>query len=391
MKKRYKIIIQIVLVVSFIICGIGGCVMLRASRKSLSRVEVTRSDPLARVIVVEAKNIFIPIQGHGTVRPLHEIKLVPQVAGKITMISSQLVDGGTYKKGDLLAQIDPADYDIAVTLAEARVQDALSKFILKEQETDVAISDWKLLHPGTPVPTLVAKEHQLDAAKANLGAARAEMEKAKLNLFRTRLTAPFNGRISQKNVDIDQYVSPGQSVAVLYGTDAVEIMVPLESKYLIWFDVPGFTSSETQGSNATVTADLGGLEQVWSGKVVRTEGTVNEKTRMVNVVVRVANPFDRFPPLAPGFFVKVDIQGKSVENGIVIPRASLQDNNVVWVVDQEEKLRFRPVEIAVRTHEGLVVGNGLSSGDKVVVAAIKDATNGMKVKSVLVNNGGAEQ
>ncbi|MBA3029962.1 MAG: hypothetical protein FP816_14305, partial [Desulfobacteraceae bacterium] len=115
MKKRYKIIIQIVLVVSFIICGIGGCVMLRASRKSLSRVEVTRSDPLARVIVVEAKNIFIPIQGHGTVRPLHEIKLVPQVAGKITMISSQLVDGGTYKKGDLLAQIDPADYDIAVT------------------------------------------------------------------------------------------------------------------------------------------------------------------------------------------------------------------------------------------------------------------------------------
>jgi RND family efflux transporter MFP subunit len=390
MKKRYKIIIQIALVVGFILCGIGGCVALKSSRRALSRSEVVKSDPMARVVVAKSANVAIPVQGHGTVRPLQEIKLVPQVAGKITFVSSQFVDGGAFKKGDLLIQIDPADYDISVTLAHARVQDALSKFILKEQETDVAKSDWNQLHPGEPVPPLVAKEHQLDAARASLEASRAELEKAELSLSRTRLTAPFNGRVSQKSVDIDQYVTPGQSLAVLYSTDAVEISLPMESVNLLWFDVPGFTSSGTRGAKASVIAEIGGKEQVWTGVVVRTEGTINEKTRMINVVVRVANPYDRYPPLAPGLFVRVDIQGKSVENGMVIPRSALRDKSMVWVVDPEEKLQFRPVEIAVRIRDGLVVEKGLADGEKVVVAAIKDATPGMKVKSVVVNNGEAQ-
>jgi RND family efflux transporter MFP subunit len=386
MKKRYKIIIQIALAVGFILCGIGGCMALKASRRALGRAEVVKSDPLARVVVAKSARVAIPIQGHGTVRPLQEIKLVPQVAGKITFVSSQFVDGGAFKKGDLLIQIDPADYDIAVTLADARVQDALSRFILREQETDVAKSDWNQLHPGKPVPLLVAKEHQLDAARAGLEASRAELEKAKLSLSRTRLTAPFNGRVSQKSVDIDQYVTPGQSLAVLYSTDAAEISLPMESANLLWFEVPGFTSSETRGSKASVFAEIGGKEQIWIGNVVRTEGTINEKTRMINVVVRVADPYDRYPPLAPGLFVRVDIQGKSVENGFVVPRSSLRENSTVWVVDPDEKLEFRPVEIAVRTREGLVVEKGLADGDRVVVAAIKDATRGMKVKSVVVTN-----
>jgi RND family efflux transporter MFP subunit len=387
MKKRYKIIIQIALAVGFILCGIGGCMALKASRRALGRAEVVKSDPLARVVVAKSARVAIPIQGHGTVRPLQEIKLVPQVAGKITFVSSQFVDGGAFKKGDLLVQIDPADYTIAVTLADARVQDALSRFILREQETDVAKSDWNQLHPGKPVPLLVAKEHQLDAARAGLEASRAELEKAKLSLSRTRLTAPFNGRVSQKSVDIDQYVTPGQSLAVLYSTDAAEISLPMESANLLWFEVPGFTSSETRGSKASVFAEIGGKEQIWIGNVVRTEGTINEKTRMINVVVRVADPYDRYPPLAPGLFVRVDIQGKSVENGFVVPRSSLRENSTVWVVDPDEKLEFRPVEIAVRTREGLVVEKGLADGDRVVVAAIKDATRGMKVKSVVVTNG----
>ena len=390
MKKQYRILIHILLVVGFIAGGIAGCRVLRAARPPLGRQAVAPSYPLARVISARMETIAVPIQGFGTVRPQQEIKLIPQVAGKITLISPQLVDGGVFKKGDVLAEIDPADYAIAVTLADARVEDAYSRFVLKEQETQVAISDWEQLHPGSPVPPLVAREHQLKASQANLEASRAELEKARLSLSRTRLAAPFNGRVSQKSVDIDQYVSPGQSLAVLYSIDAVEIVIPMESRHLLWFDVPGFTTAGTKGSEVAVYSEIGQIEQVWKGKVVRTEGVVNDKTRMINVVVRVMNPYDRYPPLAPGLFVRAEIKGRAVEKGIIIPRSSLQGKNSVWVVDDNEKLALKPVEIAVATYEGLVVSNGLSDGEKVVIAAVKDATAGMKVKSVPAE-GGAEQ
>ena len=387
MKNKHRILIQIILVLALVSIGIFGCQRLKGLRKDLGQRDTTPSDPMARVMAVKAEDIRVPIEGYGTVTPEKQIKLVPQVSGKIVHVSPQLVDGGKFNKGDVLAVVDPADYEIAVTLAKARVQDSESRLLLQEQEASVARSDWKELYPQKPIPSLVAKEPQLKAAQANLEAVKAELERAKLNLSRTRLVVPFDGRVTEKNVDIGQYVTPGQTLAVLYSTQAAEIVIPLESKHLFWIDVPGFTTSNTKGSDVAVTAEIGGQETTWSGKISRAEGRMDERTRMINVVVMVEDPYDQYPPLAMGLFVKTIIKGKSVDNGIIIPRAAMHQDDIVWVVD-DGKLSFRPVEVALRMYDGIVIKKGLSDGEKVVVSAIKDVTNGMKVREVLINGGG---
>ncbi len=388
MKKITRRFLQFILVVTLIGVGGMGNWLLKASRPPVEKEKQMAVLPLARTIAVQAQTISVPIQGHGTVRPLQEIQLVPQVGGKVVYMSPALVDGGAFKTGDVLLKIDPADYRIAVTLADARVQDAESKFVLAEQESRVAQSDWYELHPNTDPPALVAKKPQLATALANVEAQKAELERTRLNLERTQLKAPFDGRISQKGVDIGQYISPGAPVASFYSIDAAEIVLPMESEKLEWFHVPEFTPGCKQGSTARVHADTAGLVQTWEGTVVRAEGKVDEKTRMINVVVRVDRPYSKRPPLAPGLFVTVDIAGKSIENGVLIPREALRQDNVVWVVDKNNRLNFKTVEVALYTHSGVVVKKGLMGNEQVVVAPIKEVTDGMAVRNVPANNGG---
>ncbi|MBU1053060.1 MAG: efflux RND transporter periplasmic adaptor subunit [Proteobacteria bacterium] len=387
MKKINKRIIQIVLVIIFIAVGFAGNMFLKASRPPVEKQSATIAVPLARTIAVEAKTFSVPIEGNGTVYPLKEIQLVPQVGGKVVYISPALVNGGEYKKDEVLLKIDPADYEIAVTLAEALLKDAESKFILAEQEASVAKSDWKALHPDQPPPPLVAKEPQLATAKAKLEAQRAELERARLNLARTRLIAPFDGQVGKKNVDIGQYVSLGQGLATLYSIEASEIVLPMETENLQWFDVPGFTSGNGKGSDAIVYVDIAGKRRIWKGTVVRAEGKVDELTRMVNIVVKVDAPYAKKPPLAPGLFASVNIQGKSIENGVIIPRSAIHQDNVVWVVDKDGRLEFRTVEVALRSRAGIVLKSGLSDKEQVVVSPIKEVTNGMKVRNVPAKDG----
>ena len=535
MKKSTKILVQIALVIGLIFFGVSGLIALNALKPTMEKKTPPVATPMARTITVETQTVQVPIEGQGIVHPLQEIQLVPQVGGKVIHISPALVDGGQYQKNDILLKIDPADYHIAVTLAEARVKDAESKYILTEQESSVARSDWYQLNPGTPPPPLVAKEPQLATAKARLEAEKAELERARLNLSRTILKAPFDGRVSQKKVDIGQYIAPGQAVATLYSIEAAEIVLPMENDHLQWFHVPGFTpetktaplpaasspeqpetpatkvekitvektengylvSIETNGmirnptpflvegeklvidlpdlasdnktntikvdggylerirmaehttprqktrvvldlkgiteneidtnnntlrihvkpltgngnsriftrekrseappaqlpsmdpeNTVIVRAQIAGQQQIWKGRVVRAEGKVDELTRMINVVVRVNQPYSKKPPLAPGMFVTVDIKGKAIENAVIVPRSALHQDDIVWVINGDNRLEFRTVDVALRFRNGVVVRKGLSDKDQVVVSPLKEVTNGMKVRNVPANNGG---
>ncbi|NVL91064.1 MAG: efflux RND transporter periplasmic adaptor subunit, partial [Desulfobacterales bacterium] len=188
-------------------------------------------------------------------------------------------------------------------------------------------------------------------------------------------------RVSQKNVDIGQYVAPGKSLATLYSTEAAEIVVPMENEEVFWLDVPGFTPGNHPGSRAVVMACIAGQEQVWSGKVMRTEGKIDERTRMIHVVVRVEKPYAKKPPLAAGLFVTVDIKGRTLLNAAIIPRSALHQGNVVWVVDKDGRLCFRKVDVAIVQGDDAVVQAGLNSGERVVITPLKAVTDGMAVRT----------
>jgi RND family efflux transporter MFP subunit len=373
-------------IVTLIFIGIGALVfvILTATKPQLERTEPPVPKPMVKVTKIKTRSQVVIIRGEGTVRPLREIQLVPQVNGKVVFVSRALVDGGEFKEGDVLLRIDPVDYQLAVTLAQARVKDSESKLKVAEEEAAVSREEWRLLYEADPknnqIPALVAKEPQLAAAKAKLAADQADLRKAKLNLERTEIKAPFDGRVDEENVDIGQYVTTGQALATLFSINQAEIVVPFEDEDLYWFHVPGFTPGDESGSVVSVSTRVAGRESFWPGRVVRAEGKLDERTRMINVVIRVNKPYETKPPLAAGLFVTVEIEGRTLENAVMIPRAALRENNVVWIVDKNGQLTFRKVSVARLTSDAALVEGGLKNGEMVVVTSLKAVTDGMKVR-----------
>jgi len=393
MKSTKKRIIHVGLMLVLLGLGVAGFLALTASKPQLKRTKPPTPMPMVRVSSIKTGPQSVTVRGEGTVRPLREIQLVPQVNGKVIFASPVLVDGGQFKKGDTLLRIDPLDYQLAVTLAQARVKDSESRLRVAEEEAAAAIEEWGLLYKDKGVadedpPALVAKEPQLAAAKAKLAADSADLQKARLYLERTELKAPFNGRVSEESVDIGQYVSSAKPLASLFSTEAAEIVVPFDDESLFWFHVPGFTPGNGAGSPVKILARVAGRELNWTGKVVRAEGKLDERTRMINVVVRVEKPYARKPPLVAGLFVTVEIQGRTLENAAVIPRAALRDNNTVWVVDETGLLVFRRVDVARLGTNQAILRSGLKDGEMVVTSGLKIVTDGMKVRLMTPNKEG---
>jgi RND family efflux transporter MFP subunit len=396
MSNKKKRVVQLGISVTFVALGVLGFWALTASKPEMERRKPPTPVPMVRTMAVKTGPQKVYIQGEGTVRPLREINLVPQVGGKVVYASPSLVNGGVFRKDDLLLRIDPVDYQLAVTLARAKVKDAESRLQVAEEEAAAAREEWRLLYEGgskesSKPPPLVAKEPQLAAAKAELEADEADLRKALLNLERTELKAPFHGRVGEENVDIGQYVSPGQSLGILYSTEAAEIVVPLEGEALFWFDVPGFTSRDGRGSPAQIQAKVAGRNLSWTGKVVRTEGKLDERTRMINVVVRVEQPYAKKPPLVFGLFVEVKIEGRMIPKAAVIPRAALRQGDVVWIVGEDRRLQFRQVEVGRIQGDEVVVTGGLEDGERLVTTPLKAVTDGMTVRVVGEGKGAGKE
>jgi RND family efflux transporter MFP subunit len=388
-KTTKRRIFHFCIAIVLVILGVLGKWALTASKPEMKKRKPTAPVPMVRTIRIKTGPQAVHVVGEGTVRPLRAINLVPQVGGKVVYVSPALVNGGNFSKGDTLLRIDPVDYQLAVTLAEAKVKNSESLLRLAEEEAAAAREEWRLLRAddskgaGKP-PPLVAKEPQLAAAEANLKADRADLDWALLNLERTTLKAPFEGRVSQEDVGIGQYVSPGQTLADLYSTEAAEIVLPLEDEDAFWFHVPGFSPGKGPGASAVVMARLAGREQTWLGKVVRTEGELDERTRTINVVVRVERPYANKPPLAVGLFVTVDIEGHTLPSATLIPRSALHQGNMVWVVDGDDRLRFRKVDLARIQGDQALVKAGLEDGERVVTTPLTVVTDGMAVRTAQV-------
>ncbi len=374
---------QMAVVALMIVAAILIFAVMMATREEVTRQRMTLPAPRVNVKAAKVGPTRVRITGEGTVSPLREIDLVPQVGGMVVFMSPALVDGGMFSKDDVLLRIDPVDYELAVKAARARVKDLESMLMLTEEEAEAAREEWKIQNGDgneTAPPPLVAKEPQLAAAKAALAGALANLDKAKLNLQRTEIKTPFDGRISSKSVDLGQIVGVGQRLGTLFSVEAAEISVPLEDIDLRWIDVPGFTADDANESETRVIADIAGETVIREAKLMRTEGRLDARTRMVNVIVRVERPYDTMPPLAMGLFVRVEIEGKTLPEAIWLPRGSIRDGGIVYIVDGESRIRFRQIEIARYDGDEVLVRSGIENGDLVVISQMKIVTEGMKVK-----------
>lgn len=382
MINRKQAVFQAIAVIVIIAVSVLAFKALQAARPELERREPEAVYPMVRTAAVSIGDVAVTIGGEGTVRPVSEIQVVSRVSGTIVDVAPGMKNGQTFAKGDLLVAIEDADYQIARVLAEAGVREAESRYAQAREDANAARMEWMRMNPEKEPPPLAARQPQLAAAEAHLQAQRANLEKARLDLARTRITAPFDGRAAGDNVSAGQFVTPGQPLGAIYAADAVEIVVPMESAALAWFDVPGYNTPDEIGAGATVSAEVAGVKMTWEGVVVRAHGKIDPHTRMISVVIRVEDPFATHPPLIAGQFAAVRIQGATIAGAAVIPRAALRDADTVWVVDAEARLHVKEVAIAWKDDRGVMVNDGLAEGDRVVVSTLKSVADGMRVRPV---------
>ncbi len=381
---------QSFIAVGVLILGVGGAIVLVALRKPPERTQQDVQTPLVKVEPLHVRDIPMVIRGHGTVNPKVQVDIIPEVAGKVVFVHPELKVGGFIRRDEKILQIDPRDYELAVQQAEAAVAEATVRLETEQAEADVARKEWNELNPGTePTSPLVLREPQIRQAQATLASAQAQLAMAKLRLERTSVSLPFDGLITSERVDLGQYVVTGQSLGTAFGTEAVEIEVPLEDDELAWFDVfahsifaNGDPNPKTQ-TPVEVRADFAGALHTWQGRVVRTTGQVDRMSRMIVVVIEVQEPFkisnDR-PPLLPGVFAEVLIQGKTLCNAVAVPRDAVREGNHVWLVN-DGRLHIQPLDVVRADKDYAYVVSDIPDGGKVVVSSLDAVVSGMAVRT----------
>jgi RND family efflux transporter MFP subunit len=382
MTNTTRIVVQVSVVFLLLALGVGILVFLTLSKPPLAKKAPVVVLPLVRVIKAEPKAVDITVSGEGTVASIRQTTVSAEVGGKVVFVSPKLISGGEFAQDEIMLGIDPADYKLSRTLKRAQVLEAQTMLQRTQAEAAAAREEWRLVagDKKSPPPLLV-KRPQLAEAQAKLAAAKSQLAQAELNLKRTELRAPFACRVNQKYVDLGQYLRSGDKVATVFDIRAAEVVVHLEDRELAWLKVPGLTGGGGEGSSALVISNFAGNTQEWQGRIVRAQGMVDERTRLVPVVVRVEEPYARRPPLNPGIFVKVSLSGHGLKRAFVLPRAALRNGGLVWLV-QDGRLLFKEVEVARTQGEEVLITSGLEEGEMVITTPLKAVSKGMRVRVV---------
>lgn len=372
-------------------------VLLVMSRPEPPRTAPPSPVPAVTTALVRPGSGPLPVTGNGTVRPRAEVPLAPQVSGQVAWVSPALVAGGRVRAGQTLLRIDPADFVNAVDQARAQVAQDSVGLLQAEEEARIAQAEYEQFRArqggsGAAPSPLTLREPQLQAARAALQRSQAQLADARLALNRSTVEAPFDAMVRSESVDPGSFANAGQSVAVIYATDMVEVVVPLTDGDAAL--IPGLWSLQTGSTEgrvpARVVSEYGGRRFAWDGYVDRAETALDEDSRTIDVVVRVPDPLRpgtpmdaspssaEPPPLLVGQYVEVIIDGRSGDYQVV-PRRAVRPGNEVWAV-ADSTVRVVPVEVLQQAGDSTFVDGGFRAGERAVLTGIGVATDGMRVR-----------
>ncbi|GMG87775.1 efflux RND transporter periplasmic adaptor subunit [Biformimicrobium ophioploci] len=376
--SKNKLLGVVVLAGALLVAG-----LLLMAPKPEKKVPEVALPPVADVLYAEPGQRTLLVPSQGTVRARHEIDVVARVGGAIESVSDAFVAGGFFTDGDALLQIEAADYQFQLTRAESQLANAQSTLSQEEGRARQAKREWRELGSQS-ANDLFLRKPQLSAAKAAVEAARADRDQARLNLARTSVKAPFAGRVVETYVDLGQFIPAGTRLARIHSTGVAEVRLPLTDRQLALLDLPLGQSIEN-GPAVRLTAEVAGEPREWRGVLVRTEANIDSSSRFVYAVARVQEPYKGAVPLANGLFVEADIAGKTLDNVTRLPRQALHEGSHVLVLDAENKLRTRSVELLQAVDSEVWVRGDIASGERVVVSSLGYQRDGMVITPNPVN------
>jgi len=378
--RSYQWIVQPLLVAAILVFGFVGAMgftMFKEEPRSAERVSYS---PLVRVIQTDIGMQQVTVRGNGTLQARTRINIVPQVGGRISYIHPYLRNGGLFRADEVLIEIEAIDYELAVTQSEAEVAAARTTLELELAEAEAAREEWQALNPEKPLPKLVGRQPQINEAKSALKAAGARLAQARLELKRTKLQMPFDGRVVEASIDVGEVISPNQKIGVVYSSERYEIPVPLEIDELAWIDIPE-PDQGREGSRAAIHIRIGEQEHALTGQVIRIESELESLSRFARVVVALNAadiPAGLKQKVIPGLFVDVSIDSRELQDVTLLPRSVLRQGERLWIVD-DGQLKFVEPNIVYRSEQEIFVRD-LPGDTRVVTSGLDVVTEGMRVQ-----------
>lgn len=397
---------KILLPVIILVGAVAGAFALVANRELPAQEEITEAGILVEVMLPQVRDTYISVSSQGTVEPRTRTNIVSEVSGRVIEVSPAFVAGGFFRAGDVLLRLDDQNYRAAVSRDAASVASARSQLELERGQADVSQREWDRMteqqREQIRARDLYLRKPQLQEAEARLISAEADLEKSRADLAKTIIVAPYDGLISAKNTDIGQFVSTGTAIAETFAVDYAEVRLPIPENKIQFLNlpssIPGFTDNSddyySSGAEVELISDIGNQRFRWTGHLTRTEGVLDTRTRVLFSVVQVRDPYNLYSnehqePLRIGTYVNAEIQGQLLEDVVVLPRHTLQANNLVWVADQENRLRSRIVDLITSNGDEVYIRSGLEPGDKVVLTRMENPLNSTlvqtRIKPELIN------
>lgn len=388
-----KYSVKIGLPILILIGSIAIAWIMVSSRPKATQVSVEQPTLLVNSFTVYPQDIKIEVSVSGTVEPHTETLLVSEVPGRIVDVSEHFLNGGFFRKGEVVLRIDPRNHQAELKRAEASLVTARTLFA---QETSLAkyergdFEKLKALNLNiAESSSLSFRKAQLTKAEAEVVAAEAQVIRATGDLERTEIRMPFDGLIRNKKANLGQYVSAGTPLLLVFAVDYVEVRLPLSPPQVKKIDLPRhFSTLNSSNSNRIpVEVSVADSEQIWPAELVRTEGVLDPNTRTLFAVVRVQDPYGLvagkdFEPLRIGTFVDVAIPGTLLKQVYRVERHILKPGNVIWIIDRENRIRPRIVDVSYADSKYAYISSGLNPGDQICVTPIENPLPGTPVRIV---------
>ena len=383
MTKRSERRLKWALSIGVMVAAAAAAFALVATKAEPPRAEKTLEGTLVEVIQIGTSQHEVDLHAKGTVVPAKEIVLQAELGGRVIWQSPELVAGGRFKTGQPMVRIDPRDYQLAVESYRSQVNRAKLDLSIEARRGEVAKREWNAfgeMDVSEEQRALAQREPQLEATRLELKAAQSALKKAQLDLTRATLRAPFNAMVVGENVDTGQLLSPQTSVARLVGTDEyhVQVSVPVASLRTV-----RARTADAPGSEAKIVQRVGQETIERRAEVIRQLPDLDAGGAMARLLLNIDNPLGEPGdlPLLLGSFVDVAIAAQPIDDAIRLPRVALRNGRNVYVMNEQDLLEIRDVQIAWTEPDAVLITGGLEPNERVVISRIATPVPNMLLRT----------
>lgn len=367
-----------------LIIAVSGVLYIMYSKPSAKK---RGSRPPAAMTVetlkVKAQPYQVTLDSFGRISAKTQGQLNAQVSGEIVHVSKNFNEGSFFKRGDVLVAVDARDYNIRVEAAQAELAQAQVAFNEEQALSAQAIKDRRDIGTLKQASDFALRKPQMAAAKAKLQAATANLKQAQLDVERTQIIAPYDGRILNKHVDIGQVISSNTNIADIYSIERVEVKLPIKNSHLALIDLPNNHQGLQDAPTNTITIinSVGGNPQHWVVDKQRTSGGIDNGTQQISLIGEIAKPFSTPDKRSLNInqFVTAKIQGKTIDNAIVIPNSAIYQGSYVYTYIDGAVKRVN-VTISFQNELDALISSGVEAGMSLITTPLGQVTSGTKVK-----------